>query len=231
MPGKAEELFNAKAAESYDERFQKISPIRDNLNFLIRLVLEDMPAEARVLCVGVGTGIEVVELASAFPQWRFTGVEPSAPMLEMCRRKLDAHRLIDRCELVHGYVSELPPGGAFDAVLCLLVTQFVTDNAKRQEMFNDMAEQLKSGGYLINAEISGDMSSATFRGIFEKWKTMHRYAGATAEEAEDIAKALNEHLAVVPPAVIERYLENSGFSQPVQFFQSLLIHAWYAQKN
>jgi tRNA (cmo5U34)-methyltransferase len=128
-------------------------------------------------------------------------------------------------------VSDLPPGGAFDAVLCLLVTQFVTDSAKRQEMFGDMAAQLKSGGYLINAEISDDMSSAKFRNIFEKWKVMHRYAGATAEEAGNIGKALSEHVAVEPPVAIERYLCNSGFSQPVEFFQSLLIHAWYARKS
>ncbi len=231
MPDKATEMFNQKTAEAYDERFNKISPIRDNLNLLIRLVLEDLPAEARILCVGVGTGIEIAELAKAYPQWRFTGVEPSAHMLDVCRSKLTASGLIDCCELVHGYVSDLPPGGAFDAVLCLLVTQFVTDSAKRQEMFDDMAGQLKPGGYLINAEISGDMSSAKFRDIFDKWKGMHRLAGAKAQEADNMINALKEHVAVVPPAVIERYLEASGFSEPVQFYQSLLIHAWYARKN
>jgi tRNA (cmo5U34)-methyltransferase len=199
MSDKATEMFNQKTADAYDERFSKIGPIRDNLDFLIRLVLEDLPEDARILCVGVGTGIEIVKLANAYPQWRFTGVEPSAPMLEVCQGKLGKHDLMDRCELVHGYVSDLPPGGAFDAVLCLLVTQFVTDSAKRQEMFGDMAAQLKSGGYLINAEISDDMSS--------------------------------EHVAVEPPVAIERYLCNSGFSQPVEFFQSLLIHAWYARKS
>lgn len=231
MSDKASEFFNQKVAEAYDERFSKISPVRDNLNLLIRLVLEDLPADARILCVGVGTGIEVVELANAYPQWRFTGVEPSASMLDVCRSKLTRAGLIDRCELVHGYVSDLPPGGAFDAVLCLLVTQFVTDAAQRQKMFDDMAAQLRAGGYLINAEISGDMSSAKFRDIFEKWKAMHRYAGARAQDAENMFNALKEHVAVVPPAAIERHLKSSGFSQPVQFFQSLLIHAWYARKN
>jgi tRNA (cmo5U34)-methyltransferase len=224
-------MFNQKTADAYDERFSKISPIRDNLNFLIRLVLEDLPVDARILCVGVGTGIEVVELANAYPQWRFTGVEPSAHMLDVCRSKLTKAGLMDRCDLVHGYVSDLPPGGAFNAVLCLLVTQFVTDSAKRQAMFDAMAAQLKPGGYLINAEISDDMSSAAFEDIFEKWKAMHRYAGATAEEAENIGKALSAHVAVEPPIAIERYLRTSGLSQPVEFFQSLLIHAWYARKT
>jgi tRNA (cmo5U34)-methyltransferase len=224
-------MFNQRTAEAYDERFRKISPIRDNLDFLVRIVLDDLPAEARVLCVGVGTGTEIVELANAHPQWRFTGVEPSAPMLDVCRRKLVKNGLMGRCELVHGYVSDLPPGGGFDTVLCLLVTQFVTDAAERQKMFDDMARQLRTGGYLINAEISDDMSSPEFRDIIEKWKAMHRHAGATAQEAENIANVLAQHVAVEPPSAIERYLRNCGFSRPVQFFQSLLIHAWYARKG
>lgn len=231
MSDKAAELFNQKAAESYDERFKKISPIRDNLDFLIRLVLDDLPAEARILCVGVGTGTEIVELANAHPQWRFTGLDPSASMLDVCRSKLSQNGLGDRCELVNGYVSDLPPSGTFDAVLCLLVTQFVTDSAERQKMFDDMARQLRSGGYLINAEISDDMSSAEFLDIVEKWKVMHRHAGATAQETENIVKVLGQHVAVAPASVIERYLRNSDFSRPVQFFQSLLIHAWYARKD
>jgi tRNA (cmo5U34)-methyltransferase len=75
------------------------------------------------------------------------------------------------------------------------------------------------------------MSSAAFGEIIEKWKAMHRFAGATAQEAENTVKALNEHVAVVPPAAIERHLQASGFSQPVEFFQSLLIHAWYSRKS
>jgi tRNA (cmo5U34)-methyltransferase len=227
---KTPEFFDKKTADSYDERFGKISPIRANLDFLTRLILDDLPADARILCVGVGTGTEIVELANAHPQWRFTGVDPSASMLDVCREKVRKHGLSDRCELVHGYLNDLPPDGAFDAVLCLLVTQFVKDSAERQEMFNAMARQLKPGGYLINAEISDDMSSATFRDIAEKWKTMHRYAGATEQDAENAVDMLAKHVAVVPPAAIERYLQNSGFSRPVQFFQSLLIHAWYSRK-
>ncbi len=213
VSNKAVEMFNQQTADAYDERFRKISPIRDNLDFLVRLALDDLPTEARIQCVGVGTGTEIVELANAHPQWRFTGVEPSAPMLDVCRNKVSKNGLTGRCDLVHGYVSDLPAAGAFDAVLCLLVTQFVTDAAERQKMFDDMARQLKTGGYLINAEISGDMSSPEFRDIAEKWKTMHRYAGATAEAAENAVNILSQHVAVVPPSAIEGYLRNSGGSR------------------
>ena len=38
------------------------------LHLLIRLVLRELPTRARVLCVGVGTGVEIVALSDAFPE-------------------------------------------------------------------------------------------------------------------------------------------------------------------
>lgn len=231
MSDKGRDFFDRKTAESYDERFRKISPIRASLDFVIRIVLDDLPAHSRLLCVGVGTGTEIIDLANANPHWQFVGVEPSAAMLDVCREKIGAHKLSDRCQLVHGYLDDLPLDPQFDAVLCLLVTQFVKDSAQRQAMFDGMAARLKPGGYLINAEISDNMSSAAFRDLSGKWKAMHRFAGATESEAENSVDTLAKHVAVVPPAAIEGSLRSSGFSQPIHFFQSLLIHAWYSRKH
>ncbi|MFH1804154.1 MAG: methyltransferase domain-containing protein [Pseudomonadota bacterium] len=80
-------FFDSKASETYDERNRKLSPINNNLHLLIRLILNDLPEEARILCVGVGTGSEIVSLAEAYPKWRFTGIDPSTSMLEACRDK------------------------------------------------------------------------------------------------------------------------------------------------
>lgn len=77
----------AQRASSYDKQAAKLAPVYDALYLLIRLVLFELPADARILCVGVGTGSELVALAQAFPQWRFTAVEPAAPMLDICRQK------------------------------------------------------------------------------------------------------------------------------------------------
>lgn len=228
---KVTELFGKSAAETYDERFSKTRAIKDNLHLLIRLILDGLPSQASILCVGVGTGDDIIGLADAFPAWTFTGVDPSVHMLEVCRKRLQEHSLLSRCELVHGYLDDIPEGPRFDAVLCLLVTQFVKDAAARREMFKGMSERLKPGGCLINSEISDDMDSPEFQDMAEVWKAMHRFTGASEQKAQGVIQALRDHVAVEPPSVIEGYLRESGLALPVQFFQSLLIRAWYSRKS
>jgi tRNA (cmo5U34)-methyltransferase len=61
-------MFDRQRAASYDKTNAIFTPLRDPLNFLIRTILADLPIDARILCVGVGTGVELVDLAQAFPQ-------------------------------------------------------------------------------------------------------------------------------------------------------------------
>ena len=57
-------FFNREIAEAYDRRNSALAPISDALHFLMRLVLADLPIDARVLCVGMGTGAEILSLAT-----------------------------------------------------------------------------------------------------------------------------------------------------------------------
>lgn len=56
----AHELFGEKAASSYNDRWAKIAPFRDGLHLAIRSRFSDLPANARILCVGAGTGVEIL---------------------------------------------------------------------------------------------------------------------------------------------------------------------------
>lgn len=224
-------FFNKNNSGSYDERTQKMAPIVDNLHFLIGLILKNLPADANILCVGVGTGAEIIRLADAHPKWRFTGIDPSADMLDVCRNQLEKKGIASRAELFHGYLAEFSGTETFDAVLCLFVTQFVKDSLERQAMFNAMADRLNPKGYLINSELSDDMASPQFHDLLEKWKTLQLATGSTEEQVSKILDAWQQHVAIVPPASIETILSQSGFSMPIQFFQSFLMHAWYSQKN
>lgn len=68
-------IFDQQAAD-YDRQWAKMAPIRKNLYYLLESVFAGLPADARVLCVGAGTGTELAHLAAKFPGWRFTAVEP-----------------------------------------------------------------------------------------------------------------------------------------------------------
>ncbi len=41
-------MFNQQRAETYDKQRVKLAPMRDALNFLIRMVLADLPTNARI---------------------------------------------------------------------------------------------------------------------------------------------------------------------------------------
>jgi len=166
-------------ADAYDRRNSALAPISDSLHFLMRLVLADRPADARVLCVGVGTGAEILSLAKAYPGWSFVGIDPSEEMLSVARRRLEQAGVLDRCELVQGYAEDAP-GGGFDAAVSLLVAHFI----KREDrglFYAAIHERLKPGGRFVSAEISGDLDAPEFPEMLEDWKRVQALMGATSE--------------------------------------------------
>lgn len=80
--------FNQQAS-GYDRQWAKLAPIRDGLHFLLESVFAELPVDASVLCVGAGTGSELIHLAKKFPGWKFTVVEPSGAMLDVCRYRAE----------------------------------------------------------------------------------------------------------------------------------------------
>ncbi len=142
----------SEAARAYDERNSALSPIAKNMHFLIGLILKNAPVRARVLCVGVGTGAEILSLSTSFPEWTFVGVDPSVGMLDVCRERLWEAGVLNRCELIHGYVEDVPPGPAFDAVLSILVAHFVK-REDRLHFYQQMWRRLCVNGVLVSTEI------------------------------------------------------------------------------
>src|SRR5690606_381215 len=92
-----------RQAPGYDEQWAHMSPIRDCLHFLLGSVFDDLPDDARVLCVGAGTGAELSFLARTFPQWTFMALDPSGAMLDVCRRRATEERFASRCHFHEGY--------------------------------------------------------------------------------------------------------------------------------
>jgi tRNA (cmo5U34)-methyltransferase len=227
---KPPDFFNKEMSLAYDERNRRLAPISECMHFLIRLILRDFPAHSRVLCVGVGTGAEILSLAKAFPEWTFVGIDPSAPMLDVCRERLSAAGVINRCELVHGYVHDAPSGENFDIALSILVGHFVKREDKLS-FYRGMCQRLRQGGCLINAEISIDLNSADFPSMLRCWEGVQSLMGANADSLQALPKQLREVLSILPPMEIEEVLTQSGVDSPVRFFQALMICAWFGTKK
>ncbi|MES2694651.1 MAG: class I SAM-dependent methyltransferase [Verrucomicrobiota bacterium] len=223
--------FDQSHAATYDQRFAKLAAMRDALHLLIGAVLGDLPAEARILCVGAGTGQELIYLAQKFPQWRFAVVEPSAPMLEVCRAKAEACGITARCVFHEGYLDSLPPTVAFDAATSLLVSQFILAPEARARFFRTIAEQLLPGGYLVSADLASDTASASYRSLLEVWLRLMRETGLPPEQFERLRVTYGRDVAVSPLPQVSALIASAGFDTPVLFLQTGLIHAWYAQRT
>jgi tRNA (cmo5U34)-methyltransferase len=225
----APDFFTPAMAAAYDERNGQLAAISGNLHLLTRLILEYLPEDARVLCVGVGTGAEILSLAGARPGWTFVGVDPSAAMLAVCREKLSRAGLIGRCELIHGHVDRAPEGGAFDAVLSILVAHFV-GLEDRAGFYRNIRDRLRPGGCFVSAEISYDLESAGFPLMLPNWERVQRLMGATPDSLRALPDMLRDTLCVLSPARTEALLRDAGFENPIQFFQAFLIHGWFASR-
>lgn len=221
--------FNADAARAYDARNRALAPISGALHFLSDLSLVDLPAQARILCVGVGTGAELLPLATAHPEWRFVGVDPSEAMLARCAERLQEAGIAGRCELLHGQVQDIPEGAAFDAVLCILVAHFV-GREERLGFYQAMAARLRPGGMLVNAEISGDLEGADFPELLKDWAQVQARLGATPESLASLPKVLKEGLTVLSHAETESLLKQAGLPRPIRFYQAFLITGWHSRK-
>jgi tRNA (cmo5U34)-methyltransferase len=222
--------FTKDASRAYDERNRKLSPISGNLHFLIELVLGDLPPVSHVLCVGVGTGAEILHLAKVYPQWTFVGADPSASMLEVCGERLKEAGLSGRCELIHGYVQDVPAGSEFDAALSVLVAHFVKTD-ERLDFFQNMTKRLRAGGVLVNAELSFDLNSLEFPAMLANWEKVQALMGLPAETLANLPLLLRENLSVLSPEETEAILRQSGIEVPVRFFQAFMIFGWHGRKG
>lgn len=223
------EFFNVHASKSYDEKNRALSPITDNMHFLIRLILKDLPQKSRILCVGVGTGAEIFSLAKEYPEYMFVGVDPSGAMLEVCKERLVQEGVANKCVLIQGYVADVPTDKPFDAILSVLVGHFIKKE-ERLPFCQNIHQRLKDGGIFINTELSVDLRSSEFFSMLGEWAKVQSLMGATRESVASLPKVFKEVLTVLPPAEVESIIRTSGFLLPVQFFQSFMIRGWYAVK-
>jgi len=219
-------IFSQNNAASYDKQREKLAPLKDALHLCIRMLLSKLPSDARVLCVGVGTGSELIYLASAFPQWQFTVVEPASAMLDLCRNRAIESGISTRCTFHEGYLDSLPDSSAFDVATSILVSHFFVNPDDRTRYFSEIALRLIPGAYLINADLASDMSTFEYKSLLKVWLNMHEYAGMPVN-----IDSFGHHVAILPIEEVESIIALSGFDTPVLFFQTLLIHAWFSKVN
>ncbi|MFZ5480519.1 MAG: class I SAM-dependent methyltransferase [Myxococcota bacterium] len=220
------QAFDATHAEAYDRSLERLQPIKATLHLLIRWQFSGLPEDARILLAGAGTGAEARFLAPLFPRWRFTLVDPSAPMLEVARRHATAEGFADRCEVHVGLVSSIA-AELYDAAASVLVSHFLTDAGEREAYFAEIAGRLKPGGLLFNADLCADTESAAFAPVMDHWLPL---VAMPDDRKATFRAAFGKAFAAHGPSGVEAMIERAGFTAPVPCFQALLIRGWMAAR-
>jgi ubiquinone/menaquinone biosynthesis C-methylase UbiE len=133
-----EVLFGGGAAAM---RRQALVPLRAAL-----LEQEGGPGAARLLDLACGTGAFLREVKRNYPRLAVSGLDLSAPYLEVARRRLAAW---SRVELVEGAAEAIPAADAsFDIVTALYLLHELPGHIRRA-VAGEIRRVLKPGGTLI----------------------------------------------------------------------------------
>ncbi len=223
-------LFNRERADVYDKQTDLWASSREAMFGFMRLIFADLTGDAHILCVGAGTGTELVALAEHFPNWRFTAVEPAPAMLDVCRCKVEENGFAARCTWHEGFLDSLPATSPFDGATCLLVSHFFNQSEQRSDFFRQIAARLKPGAILISSDLVLGQSPPTYENLFEVWLKMLGGSGWSEEQIGGLRTAYGRDIAKLTAPEVESIIESGGFQTPVLFFQTLFIHAWFSRR-
>lgn len=223
-------LFD-QLAKGYDQQWARMAPLRDTLHILLASLFAELPADARVLCVGVGTGAELGYLADRFPGWSFTALDPSGAMLDRCRERAEQSGFAHRCAFHQGYLETLPLQPVHDAATCFLVSQFLLNRPVRIAFFQAIAQCLKPGGLLASADLAADVSSPAYETLLRSWMTLMSSAGVQPEMLARARAAYAKDVAILPAPQVASLMTEAGFETPTLFFQAGLMHGWICRSE
>lgn len=222
--------FNSDHAARYDKLNEKIAALNNSMHLFTRIILSELPEEAKILCIGAGTGAELLYLAKEFPGWHFTAVEPSEPMLNVCRKKAADIGITQRCTFHHGYLDSLNSSGQFNAATSFLVSQFIIQKDDRINFFKQIADSLLPDGILVSSDLSHDINSPDYEKLLDLWLRLLKFSEWPAENLDKLPEVYKTNVSVLPHKEVEGIIESAGFNKPVKFLQNGLISAWFSRK-
>ncbi|WP_332686457.1 class I SAM-dependent methyltransferase [Bosea sp. (in: a-proteobacteria)] len=188
------------------------------------LLAERAPADARVLVLGAGGGLELKALAQAYRGWAFDGVDPAAEMLKLAGQTLGP--LGARVRLHKGYIEDAPEG-PFDAATCLLTLHFLAPE-ERQRTASEIRRRLRPGAPFVAAHASFPQSESE-RGLWlSRYAAFASAAGADPAKAENARAAVEAHLDLLSPEQDEAILRAAGFSEVSLFYTGFSFRGWVA---
>lgn len=186
---------------------------------------------ARLLIVGAGGGQEIAVLGEAHKEWAFTGVDPSARMLDLAKKRVCGTELEHRTTLLQGTVGELPDRELYDAGSCMLALHFVPGLAEKRQLLRDIAARLRPGAPFVLASICGEPGSSAFELQMQCWRRHMLQEGIPEEDWERFAASFGQDSHPIPVEQVVALLEEAGFSVVTRYFGSFLVEGLLAIRS
>ncbi len=213
------------AVARYTDGPRRFVPGFDGLHRMTGLLLaERAPADAHILVLGAGGGLELKAMAEAHPGWRFTGVDPARQMLDLAAQVMgpDARR----AELIEGYIDDAP-AGPFDGATCLLTLHFL-ERDERIRTAAAIRKRLRPGAPFVAAHGSFPQEA----GARDRWLDRYAaYAIASGGDPDQVARgreAVARHVAMLSPEADEAVLRAAGFTGIELFYAAFTWRGWVA---
>jgi tRNA (cmo5U34)-methyltransferase len=211
------------AVSSYAaDAVRKVPGLSDLHRMTAQLLAEHASDEAQVLVVGAGGGLELVAMAAARPGWRFTGVDPSAAMLDLARDATAPYA--QRVDLLTGTVDHAPLG-PFDGATCLLTLHFM-DRAERLHTLREVRRRMRPDARLVVAHHAPPGPDAG------RWMARSaafaRGAQADPASASTAGRLMTERLPLLTPCEEEDLLRTAGFGDVALFYAAFSFRGWVA---
>jgi tRNA (cmo5U34)-methyltransferase len=218
----------AKGATGYDQRIRSTFPFYETIHPTMNAMLRGLVrSDGQLLIVGAGTGAEIIEFGKTNPDWRFLGVDPAQPMLDLAKEKIEAAGLSERVSFFKGYIDDLPTGTHYDGSTLGMVMHFVADGAKLK-LLRAIASHLKPGAPLVMMDAYGDLTTPESQLLLAAWKHQQNLAGLKWEQVERGMKERMESIHFVSGTRIEQLLAEVGFHRIQRFFQIFMLGGWIA---
>jgi ubiquinone/menaquinone biosynthesis C-methylase UbiE len=183
-------------------------------NRLVPTWMKELPGAAealqrggRALDVGCGAGRVSLNLAKAFPQARFTGVDPDAKSVELARAAAREQGLSARVEFVQGTAETLPEDARYDLItLCDCLHDLVAP----ERTLAALRARLAAGGALFVMEPKAadkpEDNRNSIATMFYGFSLFHCMTQSLAQGGPGLG-------ACMGPARTEALVRKAGFTQ------------------
>lgn len=219
-------------ANEYDEAARLALPGYEAMHTMVLACLQAcLPERADLLVVGAGTGMELIRLGKAHPQWHFLGIDPSAKMLAIAEQKMLHHQLFNRVKLVQGYTQDLSTENLYHAATSILVMHFISDLSAKLQFLSSIAQRLHPSAPFVLVDVFGEKGSQELEQLMPILHSYWNAVGLPPQKQQQILAGFNQGVYPLTETSILNLLKQAGFQKTMRFYTGLWVGGWLAFKT